>query len=588
MPGLLASVSALIQPAFDAVARGADPVLRASDRADLQINGVLPLAKRLGVAPRELAGRIVEHPALGGEMFAQVEVAGPGFINLTLSEAFLVSQLRGLGADERLGVPAAEPPVVAVVDYGSPNVAKEMHVGHLRSTIIGDALVRLLGHLGHRVVRENHVGDWGTPFGMLIEHLVDQGEHAGSRELAIGELNAFYQAARASFTSDPDFAERSRRRVVLLQSGDPETLRLWKILVDQSVVYFSAIFERLDVLLTPEDVVGESSYNHLLAGVVRDLGAAGLLRESNGAQCVFPPGFVNREGEPLPLIVQKSDGGYNYAASDLAAVRDRVDRLGAGLMLYVVGLPQAQHFEMVFAAARLAGWLPDTVTAVHVGFGSVLGADGKMFKTREGGTIKLADLIEEALLRAQTEIEARNPELDETERAQVARAVGIGALKYADLSTDRQRDYRFDWDRMLSLDGNTALYLQYAHARIRSILRRAGESVALAMDEQAGPADAAHGSLAHASLAEPGERALAKALLGYPDAIEATLEAWAPHKLCAYLYELAGIFTGFYEHCRVLDAPADIRATRLALCQLTARILERGLGLLGIAAPERM
>jgi arginyl-tRNA synthetase len=575
MSGLLGTVTAHLRGAFEALAPDADPMLRRSDRADLQVNGVLPLAKRLGVPPRALAEDLVGKAGLSS-VCERVEVAGPGFINLTLSPAFLVAALAQMAADDRLGVDKAGRPLNVVVDYGGPNVAKEMHVGHLRSAIIGDALVRLLDHLGHRVIKENHIGDWGTPFGMLIEHLLDVGETTGSEELAVGDLNVFYQQARLAFDSDPSFAERSRRRVVELQSGDPETLRLWRVLVDQSVRYFSDVFARLGVLLGPEDVMGESAYNDMLPAVISDLEEAGLLRESDGARCVFPAGFSNREGEPLPLIVQKSDGGYNYAASDLAAIRDRVTRLEADLLLYVVGLPQAQHLDMVFAAARMAGWLPAEAQAVHVGFGSVLSGDGRMFRSREGSAVRLVELIDEAVNRAAAAVASKNPGLEEAERRRVASAVGVGALKYADLSTDRTRDYRFDWDRMLAFEGNTAGYLQYAHARICSILRRP-EALTVGKPYVVG------------SLAEPAERELAKALLGFADSVEASVEAWAPHKLCTYLFELAGTFTAFYEHCPVLRAPDPLaQESRLALCELTGRVLREGLALLGIEAPTTM
>lgn len=573
MPDVRSLLEARLRDAFGRVETGADPLVRPSDLADFQANGALALAKRLGRPPRQVAEEIAAGAGLD-DMCSVVEVSGPGFINLTLSEAFLAAQVEVVLVDDRLGVaPAAERRTV-VVDYSGPNAAKEMHVGHLRSTIIGDALVRVLDHLGHHVVRENHVGDWGTPFGMLIEHLIDLGEEKAVHELSVGDLDTFYRQARESFDADEVFRDRARQRVVLLQSGDEETLRLWRVLVAESLRHYDEVYAKLDVLLTDADVVGESFYNPLLPGVVTDLEAAGLLVESDGARCVFPEGFTNRSGDPLPLIVQKSDGGFGYAATDLAAVRDRVERVGAGLILYVVGAPQAQHLSMCFAAARMAGWLPEADDAVHVAFGNVLGEDRKMFRSRAGHSVKLVDLLDEGVQRAATAVAERNPDLDPATQAEVAHALGVGAVKYADLSTDRIRDYVFDWDRMLAFEGDTAPYLQYAHARIRSIFRRAGEGP---------PVDV------HVVLSEAAERALGLALLGFGDAVEQTVAAWSPSKLCAYLFALATAFTTFYEQCPVLAAPDPARrASRMALADLTARVLARGLGLLGITAPDQM
>ncbi len=571
-------LSERLQAAFDTLEPGADPRVRPSDRADFQVDGVLALAKRLGRNPREVAEAVVAAAELD-DACDLVEVSGQGFVNLRLSPRFLAQQLAAMSADGRLGLEPATDPVTVVIDYSAPNVAKEMHVGHLRSTVIGDALCRMREALGDRVVRENHIGDWGTPFGMLIEHLVDLGEETAVHELSVGDLDTFYREARASFQADETFRERSRRRVVLLQSGDAESLRLWRVLVAESIHYFDQVYEKLGVLLTEEDIVGESFYNPMLAGVVEDLERAGLLVEDQGARCVFPPGFTNRQGDPLPFIVQKSDGGYGYAATDLAALRDRVDRLGAGLVLYVVGAPQSQHLEMCFAVARMAGWLPPSTEAVHVAFANVLGADRKMFKTRSGQTVKLMDLLEEAVTRAEAALEdrldARGSEMGPDERQAVARAVGIGAVKYADLSTERNKDYVFDWDRMLAFEGNTGPYLQYAHARICSIFRRG---------EVAPPAPGTR-----PELLEEQERLLALALTGFPTAVTAACETNSPTRLCGYLYELASVFTTFYEHSPVLAAPSsESRQSRLALCQLSAQVLRRGLELLGIEAPERM
>ncbi len=581
MAGPLALLSARLQPAFDHLATGADPVVRPSTRegVDFQANGALPLAKVLGRPPAELAAEVVAGARLD-DLCAEVDVDAKGFVNLTLGGEWLAAAVAAVSADPRLGRSRGERPLTVVVDYSSPNVAKEMAAHHVRTTIIGDALCRLLADAGHRVVRENHVGDWGTQFGMLIEHLVDAGE-AGSEELSVGDLDGFYREARAAFDASEDFRERSRRRVVSLQSGDPETLRLWHQLVDQSIGYFAAVYRRLGVLLQPEDVVGESFYNDQLPEVVAELETKGLLVESEGARCVFPSGFTNRDGQPLPLIVQKSDGGYNYATTDLATLRDRFGRLGADLALYVVGAPQALHFQMVFAVGRSAGWVPAGREPVHVAFGNMLGSDRKMFKTRAGDVVKMSDLLDEAVQRAAAAVERKSPDLTAGEAGAVAVAVGIGALKYADLSTDRTRDYVFDWDRMLAFEGNTAPYLQYAHARIHSIFRRAERDPAALL--AGAPAVAAPG------LGEPEERALAVAVLGFDTAVGAALESYSPHKLCAYLFELAGSFTAFYERCPVLRAESpSVRESRLLLSAVTAAVLRSGLGLLGIEAPERM
>ena len=558
--------------AYATISPGADPVLRGSDRADYQSNGALSVAKALGRPPREVAQAVLDAAALD-DLVEVAEIAGPGFINLTLKTSFIEGQIEQAASDVRLGLPVTTTARV-VVDYSSPNVAKEMHAGHLRSTVIGDALVRILTFAGADVVRENHLGDWGTPFGMLIEHLIDVGETQGVEALSVGDLDGFYRAARASFDAAPAFQDRSRARVVLLQRGDAETLRLWRLLVDQSVAYFSTVYERLGVLLTAEDVMGESAYNDALPAVVRDLDAAHLLVRSDGAACVFPAGFTNRENEPLPLIVQKSDEGFGYAATDLACVRDRVDRVGADLLLYVVGADQHQHLEMCFEVARMAGWLPEGTAAIHVGFGNMLGADRKKFKTRSGGVVKLVDVLDEAMARATAALRERSPDLEHAVIEHRAAQVAMGSIKYADLSTERIKDYVFDYDRMLADRGNTGPYLQYAHARIASIFRKANEA-----GHKPGPV----------VLAEDAERNLAMALLAFPEAIVATLEDYQPSKLCTYLFDLAQQFTAFYENCPVLIAPDEaVRASRLRLCSLTQATLARGLDLLGIPAPDQM
>ena len=556
-------------------AEGADPQVRRSQHADFQVNAAFGLAKALRRRPAEIAEALAAAVDLEG-ICAEVEVAPQGFLNLRLDPAYVSDQVLALVGDRRLGVRQLDPTETVVVDYSAPNVAKEMHVGHLRSTVIGDALARMAGFLGDDVVRQNHLGDWGTPFGMLIEHLVDVGEQAGSAELSVGDLNAFYQQARAKFDGDEAFADRARRRVVALQAGDEDSLALWRRLVDESTRYFSRIYDLLDVTLTERDYAGESTYNDELDAVVDELAAAGVLVDDDGALCAFPPGFTGREGEPQPLIVRKSDGGYGYAATDLAAIRHRTKDLRAGLLLYVVGAPQATHLEMVFEVARMAGWLAPPARAVHVGFGNVLGADGKMFRTRAGDTVKLAELLGEAERRAREVVAEKSPQLDEDTQAAVAHAVGIGAVKYADLSADRKGDYRFDWDRMLALQGNTAPYLQYAHARIRSLLAKA---------DDAGVERSAPGALV---LDEPVEWQLALAVLGYDGAVHEAFAGYAPHKLCTYLFDLATTYTTFYETCPVLAAEDDVRRSRLVLSELVARVLAGGLALLGIESPQRI
>jgi arginyl-tRNA synthetase len=573
MPDAFSVLLQRLQAAFDTVVPGADPVLRPSDRADFQSNGALSLAKVVGRPPRQVAEEVVAAASLG-DICAEVEVSGPGFINLTLSDSFVADQVAALSADPRLGVERTAHPETVVVDYSSPNVAKEMHVGHLRTTLIGDALARVLGFLGHDVKRENHIGDWGTPFGMLIEHLLDVDGAANAESFSVRDLNEFYAAARRQFDSDPAFADRCRRRVVLLQSGDDETLHLWRIFVAESMRHAREVYDLLGVLLTDDDIVGESFYNPLLPVVVSELDEQGLLVEDDGALCVFPEGFENRQGDPLPLIVRKSDGGYGYPATDLATVRDRTGRLGATRLLYVVGNEQSLHLRLVFAVSALAGYLRDGDEAVHVGFGLVLGTDGKKLASRSGGSDRLIDLLSEGIDRAAAAMKERSSDLSPERQAEVAHALGIGAVKYGDLSTERVRDYVFDWDRMLAFEGDTGPYLQYAHARIRSIFRRAGV------------APPAPGAVLR--LGEPPERALALQLLGFAAAVEATAETCSPSKICTYLFELATSFTGFYEACRVLVDDEAVRDSRLGLCDLTARVLELGLSLLGMEAPQQM
>lgn len=573
----IVSVSRRLADAFSAVAGiSVDPVVRPSDRADAQANGALSIAKTMGIQPREVAQKALDAAGDLSDMLQSTEIAGPGFINLVFSDEYLAQQLSEAMSTSTLGVRVSDDPHTVVIDYSAPNVAKEMHVGHLRSTVIGDALVRVMGFVGHTVVRENHIGDWGTPFGMLIEHLIDLGEENAAHELGVGDLDGFYKQARSKFEASDEFKTRARQRVVMLQSGDDDTMRLWRTLVKESTRYFNKVYTQLDVLLTDDDLMGESAYNDLLSLVVERLRDSGLLVKSEGAEVVFPEGFTNRENEPLPLIIRKGDGGYNYATSDLGCVIDRVERVGARTVLYVVGAPQAQHLQMVEAVARMAQWMPEGYVMKHVSFGSVLGSDRKILKSRAGETVKLAALLDEAVVRAETAVAEKNPDMSEADRSAIANMIGIGAVKYSDLSTDRVKDYIFDWERMLSFEGNTAPYLQYAHARICSIFRRA--EVSRASVRGVTP-----------SLAQPQERALALRLLRFDSAVWEMIETLSPHKLCTYLFDLATDFTAFYEHCPVLKTGhEDTRESRLALCDATARVMEQGLALLGIRAPEQM
>ncbi|MEV4007703.1 arginine--tRNA ligase [Actinomadura sp. NPDC049753] len=574
---LAARVQAALSAAFGPSYADTDPVIRPSQFADLQANVALPLAKKLGRKPRDVAEEIAAHLDTAG-VVSQVQVSGPGFINLTLSDGWIAGEAQRALEDERLAVPLADKPQKVVVEYSSPNVAKEMHVGHLRTTIVGDAIARILAFLGHEVVRDNHVGDWGTPFGMLIEHLLDLGEDAAARDdSSVSDLTAFYQAAREKFDGDEAFADRSRRRVVALQAGDAETLRLWNVLVEVSKRYFNSVYGRLGVTLTDDDIKGESYYNDLLAPTARELEDKGIAVISDGALCAFPPGFTGREGEPLPVIIRKSDGGYNYSTTDLATIRYRVDTEHVDRMIYVVGAPQSLHFQMVFAVARMAGWLNDEVKAEHAQIGNVLGTDGKILRTRAGGTVKLSELLDEAVERAGAvfdEIQHDEP-FDDATRAEIVQAVGMGAVKYADLSVARDSEYTFDFDRMISFNGKTGPYLQYATARIRSIFRKGG----LSPEDATGPITLAH----------PAERALALELLGFGAVLKQAGETAEPHRLASYVYSVADVYTTFYENCPVLKAPDEqTRASRLALCAATLRTLVTGLGLLGVPTPERM
>jgi len=565
----------------------ADPLIRPSSFADFQANVALPLGKRLGRAPREVAAELAGRLDVA-DMCAAPEVSGPGFINFTLRDEWIAAEASRMLGDSRLGLAPVARPQTVVVEYSSPNVAKEMHVGHLRTTIVGDAIARVLEFAGHRVIRDNHVGDWGTPFGMLIEHLLDVGEDSAEAALLTTDPNAFYQAARRKFENDPEFTERARSRLVRLQAGDPDTLAIWQRLVDISREYLHQVYARLRVSLTDADIRGESFYNDMLADTVEKLEEKGIATVSEGALCAFPAGFTGREGRPLPLIIRKSDGGYNYATTDLAAVRYRVDKLSADRSIYVVGSEQALHFQMVFAVARQAGWIPDGVSFEHAQIGMVLGQDGNRLRTREGETPKLSGLLQEGVDRARgilDELDAA-ARFDAAELDAVAEAVGIGAVKYADLSTARESAYLFDWDRMISFRGNTGPYLQYATARIRSIFRRAAEAEGAGVTG-AGAEAAARGS--GVAISAGPERALALRLLGFGATVTQLGETAEPHRLCAYLFDVASLFTTFYEECPVLKAePESLRASRLALCALTLDVLTKGLDLLGVPVPERM
>ena len=537
----------------------------------LPCHSLAPIRKR---SPVDIAESLSSQFSAHFRGIAEVSAVS-GFVNFKAEPEWLAARLCELLPDDRLGV-ATEETRVAAVDYSAPNVAKEMHVGHLRSTVIGDAIVRMLMHKGHTVHRENHVGDWGTPFGMLIEHLLDLGEDNAADELGMGDLDGFYKQARGKFNLDEKFIERSRNRVVMLQSGDEETLRLWQVLVDESMRYFNEVYGMLGVLLTNDDIMGESNYHHLLPEVVTRLENLGILEDSEGAKVVYPGGWINREGEPMPLIIQKADGAYNYATTDLACIIDRVERLGCDDLLYVVGTPQTQHFKMVFEVATQAGFMNESHNSAHVMFGSVMDSDGKILKSREGEAIKLVDLLNEAIFRANQAIAERNPSMDDEQRNAIAKSIGIGAVKYADLSTERTKDYVFDWERMLSFDGNTSPYLQYAHARICSIFRRSQIVRPLPRDTVI--------SLGHAE-----EALLARRLINFSAMVDESLSTYSPHRMCTYLHSVASAFASFYENCPVLSSEDDeIRMSRLALCDLTARTLSTGLGLLGIESPEQM
>ncbi|AKW06869.1 arginine--tRNA ligase [Salmonella enterica subsp. enterica] len=553
-----------------------EPQVRQSAKVqfgDYQANGVMAVAKKLGMAPRQLAEQVLTHLDLSG-IASKVEIAGPGFINIFLEPAFLAEQVQQALASDRLGVSQPTRQTI-VVDYSAPNVAKEMHVGHLRSTIIGDAAVRTLEFLGHHVIRANHVGDWGTQFGMLIAWLEkQQQENAG--DMALADLEGFYRDAKKHYDEDEAFAERARNYVVKLQSGDTYFREMWRKLVDITMTQNQITYDRLNVTLTRDDVMGESLYNPMLPGIVADLKAKGLAVESEGATVVFLDEFKNKEGDPMGVIIQKKDGGYLYTTTDIACAKYRYETLHADRVLYYIDSRQHQHLMQAWTIVRKAGYVPDSVPLEHHMFGMMLGKDGKPFKTRAGGTVKLADLLDEALERARRLVAEKNPDMPADELEKLANAVGIGAVKYADLSKNRTTDYIFDWDNMLAFEGNTAPYMQYAYTRVLSVFRKAD------IDEQA---------LASAPviISEDREAQLAARLLQFEETLTVVAREGTPHVMCAYLYDVAGLFSGFYEHCPILSAENDaVRNSRLKLAQLTAKTLKLGLDTLGIETVERM
>jgi arginyl-tRNA synthetase len=553
-----------------------EPQVRQSAKVqfgDYQANGVMAVAKKLGIAPRQLAEQVLTHLDLQG-IASKTEIAGPGFINIFLDPAFLAQHVDAALKSDRLGV--AQPPAqTIVVDYSAPNVAKEMHVGHLRSTIIGDASVRTLEFLGHNVIRANHVGDWGTQFGMLIAWLEKQ-QQDNAGEMALADLEGFYRDAKKHYDEDESFAERARSYVVKLQGGDEYFRQMWRQLVDITMSQNQLTYDRLNVTLTRKDVMGESLYNPMLAGIVADLKAKGLAVESEGATVVFLDEYKNKEGEPMGVIIQKKDGGYLYTTTDIACAKYRYETLHADRVLYYIDSRQHQHLMQAWTIVRKAGYVPDSVPLEHHMFGMMLGKDGKPFKTRAGGTVKLADLLDEALERARRLVAEKNPDMPADELEKLANAVGIGAVKYADLSKNRTTDYVFDWDNMLAFEGNTAPYMQYAYTRVLSVFRKADidESVL---------------AQAQVTISEDREAQLAARLLQFEETLAVVARDGTPHVMCAYLYDLAGLFSGFYEHCPILSAESEaVRNSRLKLAQLTAKTLKLGLDTLGIETVERM
>ena len=567
------TVAAEAEAAFAAAGIAGNPVVlqpaKNADFGDFQINGVMGAAKKAKQNPRELAQKVAD-ALVGNAVVESAEVAGPGFINLRLKAAFLAQNIEAALLDGRLNVRQAAEPQTVVIDYSSPNLAKEMHVGHLRSSIIGDSLNRVLSYLGHKVIAQNQVGDWGTQFGMLVAYMVAQQQENAEFELA--DLEQFYRNAKIRFDEDEAFADTAREYVVKLQGGDEAVLALWRQFVDISLQHAQAVYDTLGLKLTPDDVAGESKYNDDLQTVVDDLSAKGLAVDDDGAKVVFLDEFKNKEGEPAAYIVQKSGGGFLYSTTDLACIRDYVGRLKGERLLYVVDHRQGLHFAQLFATSRKAGYLPENVSAEFIGFGTMMGKDGKPFKTRSGDTVKLVDLLDEAVERATALVQSKNTGLDEKQAAEIGRTVGIAAVKYADLSKNRSSDYVFDWEAMLSFEGNTAPYLQYAYTRVQSVMRRAGE-----WNQQAAVV-----------LDAPLEKQLAVELLKFEDVLQSVAETSYPHYLAGYLYQVATLFSRFYEACPILKAEGARRETRLQLAKLTGDTLKQGLDLLGIDTLEVM
>ena len=567
------TVAAQVQAAFEQVGIGQHPLVlqpaKNADLGDFQINGVMAAAKKSGQNPRELAQKVADALA-GNAVIARAEVAGPGFINLRLQPDFLAGQLQAALASPNGHVSQAAKPQTVAIDYSSPNLAKEMHVGHLRSSIIGDSLNRVLRHLGHTVIAQNHVGDWGTQFGMLVAYMVAQQQENAAFELA--DLEQFYRNAKVRFDEDPAFADTARDYVVKLQGGDETVLALWRQFVHTSLQHAQAIYDQLGLLLQQSDVMGESAYNTMLQDTVDALAAKGIAVDDNGTKVVFLDEFKNHDGDPAAFIIQKQGGGFLYSSTDLACIRYRVDTLKTDRILYVVDARQSLHFAQLFAVAKKAAWLPENVSAEHVPFGTMMGKDNKPFKTRSGETVKLVDLLNEATERATALVQSKNPDLSAEQAAHIGRVVGIGAVKYADLSKNRTSDYVFDWDNMLSFEGNTAPYLQYAYTRVQSVFKKAGQ-----WDEHATPV-----------LTEALEQQLALELLKFEDVLNSVADSANPHYLAAYLYQVATLFSRFYEACPILKAEGNARNTRLQLAKLTGTVLQQGLGLLGIETLDVM
>ncbi|HIO97230.1 MAG TPA: arginine--tRNA ligase [Leucothrix sp.] len=568
----------ITQALHDAGAENSPAIIKASAKSkfgDYQANGIMGAAKKLKMKPHDLAAKVLEHMELVG-IASKVEIAGPGFLNIYLEEDWLAEHAEQALSSERLNIEEVYDPQTVVIDYSAPNLAKEMHVGHLRSTIIGDSMARILNFLGHKVIRQNHVGDWGTQFGMLLTYMGELGDDTAELSKQLSNLEKFYQAAKVRFDEDENFAKTARENVVKLQAGDKDFLKLWQQFTETSLQHCDEIYKDLNVLLTRDDVMPESAYNDDLANVVSDLDKQGILTKDQGAQCVFMDEFKNKDDSITPMIVQKSDGGYLYATTDLAALRYRHNKLKMDRGLYVIDARQSLHLKQVFTAGKKAGFVPETTQLEHMAFGTMMGKDGTPFKTRDGGTVKLIDLLNEAQQRAFDLVTQKNPDLDEETRKSIAKTVGIGAVKYADLSKNRTSDYIFNWDTMLSFEGNTAPYLQYAYARIQSILRKIDgvENI----DESIG-----------IELIDKEERQLTNKLLQFEEAIEIVAKEGTPNLLCNYLFELAGNFMTFYEACPIMKADFDdLKHSRLKLAHLTGNTLKTGLDLLGIDVMERM